>query len=984
MLEYPKAFSRRIIYIIIWLIISAVAFILAFHEYNRHSSHAVNLHFNEISSYVDTTSSRIVSQIKFINDTLRLINNSQPLTSYIEKPTEENKLLLGELFGVIAKDLKTIDQIRYIDKNGLEKVRINYVRGNVFFEKDSNLQNKKDRYYFKDSIKLNRGMTYYSPIDLNIENGVIEKPFKPMLRVAIPVFDKENEKAGILIINYLASNILYDLASKNISMLNTSGYWIGGGGNNWMAFMFGRDDSFAKTYPEVWNYLNHNDKGTFQTLEGDIFIFRTVYPELSNNGDIDINYYWKIVGHLKATDRQEILDSQKRLWVGAFLIFEALISLAIIALVIVNKKSDSIQEKIKENEQKLRNYFEFSRDIVMVHRDGKILDSNNIGDKIFGGDSHLWRKKKVYELYAEPAIEASERYKERRQAIRATGQILFEQNYVRADGTIFAAEVSSSYANQKEGIVCSIIRDVTQRKQAEHILEQRNRHYNFSLQAAKAFSWEYTPDDDLMICSPHSFITTGYIPDELGTFEQVLTHTDPRDTALVRESMKDIVATNGDAQVEFRFYTKDGKQIWLWVNARSMSNDRNRTVIFGTCQDITDRKNLEFSLSEAKDLAEMANKAKAEFLANMSHEIRTPMNGVIGMADLLMTTNLTNEQHEYAETIRHSGETLLQLINDILDYSKIEAGKLVLEDKPFNLKKLITHVCDTMSFKAKEKGIELKLVISDKLPEIFTGDQLRISQILYNLIGNAIKFTNTGYVKVYTRSTDILHDDMIQLKIDVEDTGIGMDETAQKIVFEKFTQADASTTKRFGGTGLGLAISKELTKIMNGSINVRSYVGKGSVFTVQLPLHKGKVISTIKNETEELPQLIDSAKLSPILLVEDNRMNRRLATVILEKLGLKVECAEDGGVAVNKANEKKYKIIFMDMQMPDMDGIQATRAIRSSEIEDAEPAVIIAMTANVMDGDRERCLTAGMNDYIAKPITIEKVRTCLQKWSEAL
>lgn len=370
-------------------------------------------------------------------------------------------------------------------------------------------------------------------------------------------------------------------------------------------------------------------------------------------------------------------------------------------------------------------------------------------------------------------------------------------------------------------------------------------------------------------------------------------------------------------------------------------------------------------LIEAKDRAELATNAKSMFLANMSHEIRTPMNGVIGMVEALKSSNLNEDQMEYLNIIDISSENLLNVVNDILDFSKVEAGQIELEHITFSIKKTIEEVVKMLKFKSDQKDLHLKYEVSDKLPSFLVGDPLRIKQILINLINNAIKFTDKGGINILCELVSI-NLKKAKLKFSVTDTGIGISEEAKNRLFESFTQADASTTRKFGGTGLGLAISKSLSEMMNGEIGVESNVGEGSSFwfTIHLDLASGNYLKNPRDsETYDLEM-----KNLKILVAEDNTINQRVAIFLIGKLGHTVDIAANGKEAFEMYKSGNYNIVFMDIQMPIMDGLESTKEIREFEKENNQKEIpIVAMTANTMKGDKENFLNSGMNDYIGKP-----------------
>ena len=419
---------------------------------------------------------------------------------------------------------------------------------------------------------------------------------------------------------------------------------------------------------------------------------------------------------------------------------------------------------------------------------------------------------------------------------------------------------------------------------------------------------------------------------------------------------------------------------WVMFSMYPVIYNGSRSNVI-TFMDISEKKKYEFKLSEAKnkaqksaELAEAAANAKSQFLANMSHEIRTPINAIMGLNELMYNTDLSEKQIDYTNKISSSSKILLQIINDILDFSKIEAGKLNIEKTDFFIENVLSQIMDVMELKAYEKGIELLLEIDETVPKKIVSDPLRIKQVLFNLISNAIKFTEHGNVKVKVELYEELNDD-IELRFSVKDTGIGVEEEQLNGLFKPFTQADASTTRKYGGTGLGLVISKNIVEMMGGEIGASSVLGEGSEFYFTIRVNKSETdginVPNEKNKHKDLNQslnnniLEDSLKGVKVLLVEDNKINQLVANEILKSKGCKVDLADDGEIALKKLKSKEeYDIILMDLQMPNMDGYEATKEIRKFN----KDIPIIALSADAMPGTKETVLDIGMNDYITKPI----------------
>jgi PAS domain S-box-containing protein len=455
-------------------------------------------------------------------------------------------------------------------------------------------------------------------------------------------------------------------------------------------------------------------------------------------------------------------------------------------------------------------------------------------------------------------------------------------------------------------------------------------------------------------------------------------------------------ATKETLQMEHSILRADGERRVVAVRVDIVRDDCGAPVkLFGANQDITERKRAEAALlasnrslheataraNELAQQAERANLAKSEFLANMSHEIRTPMNGIIGMTELLLGTPLQGEQRRYVEIVRDSGKSLLGLLNDILDLSKIEAGKLVIEQVEFRLRDLVEQTVASHILRAGEKGIGFSVCIDEFLPAVTKSDPGRIRQILNNLIGNAVKFTSTGGIEVSAR-VESSRGEEDTVRFSVSDTGIGIAPDKLALLFHKFSQLDASTTRKFGGTGLGLAISKQLSEALGGTIGVESRIGQGSTFWFTVRMRKVTdtlIANSRKFDSSRAPA--SAREAGRVLLAEDNLVNQMVARALLEKLGCVVHVVSTGRAVLSALAEQSYQLVFMDVQMPEMDGIEATEHIRNrASAVRWHDIPIIAMTANAMQGDRELCLASGMSDYIAKPISTQALAAVLERW----
>ena len=451
-------------------------------------------------------------------------------------------------------------------------------------------------------------------------------------------------------------------------------------------------------------------------------------------------------------------------------------------------------------------------------------------------------------------------------------------------------------------------------------------------------------------------------------FKDIYVTIDPRDRPGVEEQWRLHVEEGAPYRPAYRLKRADGKEIWA-ETACSLQLDKNGKPhrLVGALQNITNRKLAEQALVRAKDQAEAANLAKSTFLTTMSHEIRTPLNGVLGMAQVMAAAELSDVQRERLRVIRESGESLLAILNDVLDLSKIEAARLELEEAPFNIGELARGAHAAFSGVASQKGLAFDLTIEEAAQGTYLGDSTRVRQVLYNLVSNALKFTEHGEVRVAIRAADA------GLVLTVSDTGIGIAPERLGQLFEKFEQADASVTRRFGGTGLGLAICRELAQLMGGSVTVESRQGEGSTFTATLPLRRDAALPGIPTERDSADQAGDLPTLR-VLAAEDNAINQLVLRTMLQQAGVDPTIVADGRQAIEAWEQAEWDVILMDIQMPEMDGLSATRAIREREGQTGRRRTpIIALTANAMAHHVSEYAANDMDSFVAKPIEVGRL-----------
>jgi len=526
-------------------------------------------------------------------------------------------------------------------------------------------------------------------------------------------------------------------------------------------------------------------------------------------------------------------------------------------------------------------------------------------------------------------------------------------------------------------------RDVSDQVLANAALKDSEERYRILADNAVDVVWSVDMEGRITYVSPSCYELTGYMPDEYigkSAFE-FLDATDKKDA--INKFLQDIKDVNQSLRtpIQARCRRKDGSFVCTETVARVIFNDEgNPCGMQGITRNITAQKEYQAELEEARNAAEVASQAKSAFLANISHEIRTPMNGIIGLVQSVMSSDLNDMQREHLTDVLKSAESLTVIINDILDLSRIEEGKLPIEKIPFNLKELVGDVERLFEIAVRDKGLELSSEYDIDLPEDFIGDPLRIRQVLTNFVGNAVKFTSDGHVKIRLKCNSYTGSHA-EFTASVEDTGIGIEADRLKYVYEKFTQADETTTRKYGGTGLGLTIARELVQLMDGEIGVDSEPGRGSTFhfTLSLPVAKS-LESSDPSKTDRVNYRGDFPQYNvKVLVAEDNPVNRRVAELLLGRMGCDVHFASDGDEAVRMFRKHRYDILFMDCQMPIKDGYEATAEIRKIDPEGAD-VPIIAITAYAMRGARERCVEAGMDGYISKPIHVEELLETMARW----
>lgn len=1050
---------------------------------------------------------------------------------------------LEALYLKFAQRISAYTQVRLLDLAGRELARVERDGNGVRVIPRPELQDKSGRYYVRQGLARGRDEIYVSPFDLNVERGVIEQPPKPTIRFAAPLFDEVGVTRGLLVINYRGEHLLRRLAQfdtvdgARVFLANGDGFWLRGPRpeDEW-GFMLAerKERGLARAYPRLWQAMRTSPGNGRMIVAGDLFTWQAVAPQaiLAAPGQImdsqvgagagqTAGESWFVVVHRPATaflsDSNGLAHKLVLAYAGLLLVFAGG-STAIAHFRIrrraaedaVRKYTQALEARAAEltaSREQFRLLLDSSGEgIIGLDGEGRVTFVNPAACAMLLGapEDLIGQDTEALLFHAAGGGEAdfslSSAFRQGRAAHISKGMIW------RLDGQPIAADYTLTPILKEERVEGAVLmfKDISERLIAEHKLILSERKFRGLLDSAPDAIVVADARGNIVMANQRAEQLFAYSRDELiGQAVEVLLPERFRQGHLdLREGYaRNHAARRMGVGRDLMARRKDGSEFSVEVSLSPIKTEEG-LLVASALRDVTQRKREEAEVQAAKQAAEAAAHAKSDFLANMSHEIRTPMNAIIGMAHLALKTELTPKQRDYLEKIRQAGDHLLRIINDILDFSKIEAGKLEIESTDFDLDALMQNIATLVREKAVAKGLELTFDVDPDIPASLRGDPLRIGQILINFANNAIKFTDRGRVLLRVERIDESPAGIV-LRFEVEDSGIGIAAEDRARLFSAFTQADSSTSRKYGGTGLGLAICRRLARLMGGNVGVTSTPGQGSTFwfivrlgrsataPLQAPEHlRGRrllvaegdaltrsvlaqhlramglrvdealsgggalslvseaeaanasyesvfiggkladmngyelckrlkelahaprtVLVTAENhdllpgtqgsafdsilikpftasgvldavvnalgETQVNPpqERASTACLTPtaeplagahILVAEDNLFNQQVACELLEQAGATVMLANNGREALALVGEQVFDCVLMDVQMPEMDGLEATMRIRSDPAR--SKTLVIAMTANAMREDRERCIAAGMDDVVTKPI----------------
>jgi len=640
-------------------------------------------------------------------------------------------------------------------------------------------------------------------------------------------------------------------------------------------------------------------------------------------------------------------------------------------------------EELERSRNKYRKLFNYANDAMFVISldqyspdYGYFSDVNNVACKRLG-----YTRKELLTMTPYDIID-TRNFQDNRElvtSLKRGGNATFETAYVTKNNIKLPIEVSILRLSiDSKDLYMAIARDITERKQADRALRRSESLYRLLADNVHDVIWTTNHRLEPLFISPSFSHLTGFPQNQA---HSIIHHEIIIPSPFAKRRKQWFTLTEDQPlHWESELKTATNETIWVESIASPLPENSNQFAgIIGVTRDITSRKIIMLELEAAKEQAYGANRAKSEFLANMSHEVRTPMNGVMGMLQLLKLTQLDDEQLKYIDAALISGKSLLTIINDILDYSKIEAGKLQITPEKFRIRNILTTLITTFKNSLDQHKVRLTASVAPEVPEILIADPIRIRQIFFNLVGNAVKFTEQGEIEIIIQTVKNTDTDPILLECTVRDTGIGIPANTGDEIFDPFIQIESPKQKKIRGTGLGLSIVRKLVIQMGGTVFLKRNEAQGTTVTFTLLANKCETTETTPKKNVPAPILTSPGRRLSTLVVEDEQINQQILQAILTKFGHKSTVAENGRIALELLKTHHFDIILMDVQMPEMDGIETTKIIRTSKShEHIRNIPIVALTAYAMNDDKDKCLTAGMNSYLAKPINIKALDKVLK------
>jgi PAS domain S-box-containing protein len=968
--------------------ISAALFVILLYGLDRIDS-SIQQNRIEASTKADVkvSASRFKGLLKDYVGDLFVIAKLGQLGEFIRSPDQTTRAQLERIIATVAAEKPVLAQLRYIDAAGMEGIRVERTQRGVGIVPVERLQDKSDRYYFRDAVGLPPGSIFLSPLDLNVERGTIEEPWRPMVRLATPVFHSDGRRAGIVIVNILAQELIDELLAVDVegvartALVDENGYWLAGAPKEdlW-GFMFGRDTRMGVAQPQLWTHITGRSSGGVWD-GGSYYAFDSIDPQLvlflDRKAPVFSNHSWKVL-HIHYGGISGILDRQQAKWMVA--VFVLLILLAAWSWSGSRQQAAATQrllDQLVDNTNAL---------ISVRSTDGRYLMVNREFEEVYGIDRGMALGKRSEEFL--PEDEARRKYEIDRLVLE-TGEPVQRETRIHQNGRERSVLSNRFPLRDTRGriiAVAGIATDITERKRAEMALEARETELRGVMD--NVVDGIITIDDRGTIESfnPAAERIFGYQP------AQVLGRN-------IKMLMPESEQARHDSYIENFLRTGKGKIIGIGPRevtacrkdessfpmnlAVSVMEIGGKKKFIGVVRDITKQKEAEAEVIASKEKAEQANQAKSAFLANMSHELRTPLNAIIGYTEMILEEAEDAEDDAYIPDLRKilsSGRHLLSLINDILDISKIEAGRLELSLEEIDYQSLAQEVRTALEPLIEKRGNRFSLR-ADGGPWLGMNDPLRLRQVFLNLLSNAAKFTENGEISFALGRETRPDGDWLTAR--VSDTGIGMSPEQIGNIFEDFSQGDSSISKKYEGTGLGLAISRRIVDLMGGTIEVESAAGEGSSFTVRIPMRiadKGIHKYAMSDSASASAGALSESRSRVTVLVIDDEVNaREIIARHLVREGFQVATAMDGRHGIDMAGQIHPNAITLDVLMDDLSGWEVLKILGESEKTQDIPVIMVT----VVD-DEQQALSLGAVGHISKPVDRELLTRVIDRHTQAL